>query len=243
MTKGRPRLLHKGAAAIFDGENARHHLMSALLYQFTDEALLRTALTHPSASTVANNQRLEFLGDAVLQLLISQELFSSRREAEGKLTFRRQRLVNEQALARVARSIHLGDYLVLGSSFAADGGAALDSVLADAMEALIAAVYLDGGLERAAELVARLWGGEISRAGAELDAKGALQAHYQALGAGEPTYQEISQEGQPHQRVFKMGVYHSGKLLATGEGGTKRAAQQKAAALALAALSAGEAGK
>lgn len=232
MTKGQFRLPQTGAAALFHEGSGHKRLMSVLSYHFKDESLLHTALTHPSAG-VHNYQRLEFLGDAVLQLAISQALFARRGEAEGKLTFRRQRLVNEQALAKVARGIDLGSHLVLSKAFLAEGGAGLDSVLADAMEALIAAVYLDGGFDAAMDLVQRLWAGGIRQAEAGLDAKGALQAHFQALGEGEIEYREQSVEGPPHRRLYNMGVYHDGQLLATGSGSTKRAAQRKAAQAAL----------
>jgi ribonuclease-3 len=235
VTKGKPGLPQTGAAALFHESSGHKRLMSVLSYQFKDKSLLYTALTHPSAG-LHNNQRLEFLGDAVLQLAISQALFVRRGESEGKLTFRRQRLVNEQTLAKIARGINLGSHLVLSKAFAEEGGAGLDSVLADAMEALIAAVYLDGGFDAAMNLVNRLWASGILHAEAELDAKGALQAHFQALGEGEIEYQEQSVEGPPHRRRFSMGVYHNGRLLATGSGSTKRSAQQQAAQAALDAL-------
>lgn len=207
--------------------------MSALGYQFRDPGLLQTALTHPSTSARKNNQRLEFLGDAVLQLVISELLYTGSKEAEGKLTFKRQRLVNEQTLAQVARGIRLGEHLVLGRHFALDGGRELDSVLADALEAVLAAIYFDGGLEAAAAVVHQLFHQLITEASASLDAKGALQAHFQALGEEEPVYEDVESEGPPHRRIFTVVVKQKGRLLATGRDTTKRNAQQQAARAAL----------
>jgi len=222
-----------GAAAIFDGTSGHQRLMSALGYSFIDLGLLQTALTHPSANTRKNNQRLEFLGDAVLQLVISELLYNSSKEAEGKLTFKRQRLVNEQTLAQVARGIQLGEHLVLGRHFAQDGGRELDSVLADAMEAVLAAVYFDGGLQAANQVVQLLFQRLVTEASDSLDAKGALQAHFQGLGEEEPVYVDLASEGPPHRRVFTVAVKQSGRLLATGTDTTKRSAQQRAARAAM----------
>lgn len=222
-----------GAAAIFDGTNGQKQLLSALCYQFVDHSLLETALTHPSTNAKRNNQRLEFVGDAVLQLVISEQLYKSSREAEGKLTFRRQRLVNERTLVQVARSIRLGECLFLGRSFDEDGGRELDSVLADAMEALLAAIYFDGGLPAVKQVVHHLFEGHIQTASASLDAKGALQAYFQARGESEPEYLDISCEGPPHRPVFTVAVRQAGSILAQGRSSTKRGAQQKAAEAAL----------
>lgn len=233
MSQQDQRLPHIEAAAIFDGESGHQQLMSAVHYQFTDQSLLKLALTHPSVNHKRNNQRLEFLGDAVLQLVISEQLFHQSKEAEGKLTFKRQRLVNEQTLAQVARQIDLGAHLMLDKRFAQDGGRELDSVLADALEAVLAAIYLDGGLSAAQKVIQELFKQLITQADASLDAKGALQAYFQARGGTEPSYEDLDMQGPPHQRVFTVAVTHAGHHLATGTGTTKRSAQQKAAKKAL----------
>jgi len=239
----RHRLPHKGAAALFHEGSGLALLQASLLYHFKDINLLKTALTHPTANARSHNQRLEFLGDAVLQLVISRALFDRRRDSEGKLTFSRQKLVNEEALEHIARQINLGACLLLGKAFQAEGGAEQPSVLADAMEALIAAIYLDGGLDAAQDVVLRLWDTAISRADSALDSKGALQAWYQARGLSEPVYRDISAEGPPHKRKFTAAVYLDEELLAQGVGRTKRLAQQAAAQAALNILTAREAGQ
>lgn len=231
-----PRLPHTGAAALFHEGGAPDALMAALGYQFAGPDLLRLALTHPSAHQQRNNQRLEFLGDAVLQLVISEELYKLSREAEGRLTFRRQRLVNERALALVARGIGLGNCLLMDSALKKEGGDSQDSVLADAMEAVVAAVYLDGGIEAARDVVLRLWSPLIAQADAALDKKGALQAVFQARGEGGAEYVTLSEEGPAHRRLFTVAVSHAGKELARAQGRSKREASRLAAEKALEAL-------
>lgn len=206
-------------------------LMAALGYDFRAPALLKRALTHPSVGQ-ENNQRLEFLGDAVLQLCVSDRIFSSHPvEREGMLTQIRQHLVREEALFQVALSLQLGDYLILDRSTEASGGRRQPSVLADAMEAVIAAVYLDGGFERARALVDRLWLG-LGEEG-EIDAKSALQALLQAEGTEAPTYATLSEEGPPHSRVFTVAAIIGGREAARGTGTSKKRAEQQAARLAL----------
>lgn len=206
-------------------------LMAALSHDFHAPSLLIRALTHPSVGS-DNNQRLEFLGDAVLQLCVSDRIFSSHPiEREGTLTQIRQHLVREEALADVARSLHLSDYLILDRSIEISGGRNQSSVLADAMEAVLAAVYLDGGLACARDLVDRLWGrlGEAS----EIDAKSALQARLQAQGKEAPTYRTLSEEGPPHDRVFTVAAMIGGREASRGTGTSKKRAEQQAAQIAL----------
>lgn len=233
MKPKEPKLPRNQAAALCHENNSHQRLMADLAYQFHDEALLKTALTHPSVHPQKNNQRLEFLGDAVLELIISQALFEQRKDTEGKLTFKRQKLVNESTLADIARGIHLGDYLKASASFVQDGGLLQDSVLADALEALLAAIYLDGGLDKAQAIVLKLWGASIKEAKPSLDAKSQLQTLLQAKGMGDIHYVDVSQDGPPHQRSFTVSVVYQDKVLATGSGKTKRAAQQQAAQVAL----------
>lgn len=233
MTSGKPRLPGNSAAAFF-GESGQHlQALPDLGYSFHDAALLRQALTHPSLVKKANNQRLEFLGDAVLQLCISHILYHNNKEAEGKLTRRRQQLVKEAALAEVARSIDLGNSLLLIRDFRLSGGAELDSVLADAMEAVLGAIYLDGGLEAAMQVVGNLWEDQIRRAHADLDPKGALQAMLAAEGNEEPLYQLLSTEGPPHQSLFTIGLFIKGVQVSSGKGRSKQKAQVQAARRAL----------
>ena len=193
-------------------------VMEALGYKFRDEALLRRALTHPSMGK-NDNQRLEFLGDAVLQYLMSDALYQAHPdEREGALTHRRALLVCEAALSPIAKKLGLGEALIMDRGEELTGGREKPSVLCDTMEAVLAAVYLDGGMEAARSVVERCWPeeGEVSRP--LQDAKGALQ--------------EILQK-DPHAPVFRATVYRYGKALAEGEGKTKKQAEQAAALAAL----------
>lgn len=239
MKKGNPRLLHTEAAALFHDKPGLAALAGRLGYRFADSRLLETALIHPSCQKQGSNQRLEFLGDAVLQLVISRALYERGKDAEGKLTFKRQKLVNEKALAGIARGIGLGEHLKVSASFALEGGAGQDSILSDAMEAVLAAVYLDGGMEAASDVVLRLWEGLIAAADSGLDAKGALQSWLQARGEAEPVYQLVSEDGPPHRRRFQVAVFSRGQSIASGSGRTKKAAEQQAAELALESLKRG----
>jgi len=212
-------------------------LKAALGYAFLDDKLLLRALTHASVTHEENNQRLEFLGDAVLELCISAELFKQkRRDDEGGLTRRRQQLVCEEALFQVAQGLNLGAYLRMKQELVRSGGRRSPALLADAMEAVIGAVYLDGDIQAASDLVQRLWQPLISQADTALDAKGALQAYFQGQGLPQPDYQLTDQKGPPHQRVFEAAVLASGRELARAWGSTIKAAQQQAAEKALQTL-------
>ncbi len=203
-------------------------------YTFTRRALFKQALTHPSYGT-PNNQRLEFLGDAVLQLCISDLLYADHTNLqEGMLTHLRQRLVREDALATVARQIELGSLLRMDRSCEQSGGRDKSSVLSDAMEAVLAAIYLDGGISAAYDCVKRLWPqtAEVQ----ELDSKSALQEYLQARGHTQPQYDTLSEDGPAHQRVFTVAVTIEGKEYAQGTGTTKKKAEQIAAQKALTML-------
>ncbi len=207
-------------------------LMDSLKYTFGNEALLRRALTHPSAGG-EDNQRLEFLGDAVLQYCMSRVLYEKYPSmSEGGLTHRRALLVCEAALAKVAGEIGLKDHLIMNKSQEQDGGRENPSILADAMEAVLAAVCLDGGIDTAFMLVKRLWPEEESLTPA-LDAKSALQEWVQAKGQEAPTYVLLETEGPPHNRIFTAQVNASGLPPFSGRGKTKRQAEQEAARRAL----------
>lgn len=208
---------------------------------FATPGLLIQALTHTSATNETgqpSNERLEFLGDAVLDLVVAQWLYSAFPDAsEGTLSKLRARVVNEAALAARARAIGLGPHLVLGRGEDRDGGREKDMVLADALEAVLGAAYLDAGLTAAAALVDAWFGGELaalSLAHAR-DPKSALQEWVQRHFRATPTYALVSQAGPVHARVFVVAVSWQGTVRGTGQGATKKAAEMAAAAQALAA--------
>ncbi len=208
-------------------------LMKAIGYQFKNPALLQRALTHPSMGT-EDNQRLEFLGDAVLQFIMSDILYATHpRDREGSLTHLRALLVCEAALSQVARTLHVGEALRMDRGEELTGGRDKPSVLCDAMEAILAAVYLDGGLDAAREIVQRCWPKPEEVHRPMQDSKGALQEHLQKDGGDAPTYAIISQDGPPHDRTFEAAVARYGIELARGTGKTKKQAEQAAALAAL----------
>jgi ribonuclease-3 len=211
-------------------------VMEALGYRFHDEELLRRALTHPSMGK-DDNQRLEFLGDAVLQFLMSDTLYRAHpEEREGSLTHRRALLVCEAALSPIAKKLGLGEALIMDKGEAQTGGREKPSVLCDTMEAVLAAVYLDGGMEAARGVVERHWPGEDEVERPLQDSKGALQEVLQKDGGESPTYEIVGQSGPPHAPVFRAAVSWRGKVLAEGEGKTKKQAEQAAALEALRAV-------
>lgn len=208
-------------------------LMNHLGYQFRNPALLRQALTHPSMGA-EDNQRLEFLGDAVLQYIMSDILYATHPTCrEGQLTHLRALLVCEAALSQVARSLHVGEALLMDKGEALTGGRDKPSVLCDAMEAILAAVYLDGGLNAARAIVQRHWPSPESVHRPMQDSKGALQEHLQRDGGDAPTYEIVTQDGPPHDRSFEAAVYRYGVELARGTGKSKKLAEQAAALAAL----------
>lgn len=207
--------------------------MQALGYHFKDPTLLRRALTHPSMGP-DDNQRLEFLGDAVLQFLMSDLLYASHPKChEGQLTHLRALSVCEAALSQVARSMHVGEALIMDRGEELTGGREKPSVLCDAMEAILAAVYLDGGLEAARAIILRNWPRPEDVQRPMQDSKGALQEHLQKDGLEAPTYEIVTQSGPPHDRVFEAKVSRFGVELARGSGKTKKQAEQAAALAAL----------
>ncbi len=210
---------------------------------FADKALLAEALTHASlaARGEQSNQRLEFLGDRVLGLVMAEALLGAYPDAaEGRLAPIYNALVRKETCAEVADEIGVGAALKMGKSESASGGRRKQALLADALEAVIAAVYLDAGHAAAQALVLRLWGGRLHLAEAQArDAKTALQEWAQARGLPPPDYRDIGREGPDHQPVFEVEA-----VLASGErerarAGSKRAAQQEAATRLLARLEAG----
>ncbi len=200
-------------------------------YSFRQKALLRQALTHPSLGQ-GHNQRLEFLGDAVLELCVSEKIYERHPEMqEGAMTRLRQKLVREEKLAEAARTACLGQALRMDRSCETGGGRENPSVLCDTFEAVLAAVYLDGGLDAARGMVLRLIG-DCSETG-ENDAKSALQEYVQAQGRDMPAYKILGEDGPPHDRVFTAAVYLEGVEAARGTGTSKKRAEQEAAAAAL----------
>lgn len=217
-------------------------LQNRLGHSFRDESLLRLALTHPSVAHEAgtalrHNQRLEFLGDSVLELVLSTELFAKFPEAdEGQLTKCRAKLANATSLAAHGRSLSLGAHLLLSRGEENTGGRERSSTLADAFEAVLGAVYLDGGLDAARAFILREFATDLS--GLELptgieNPKGELQELLQAKSPAAPVYELISTEGPDHSRNFICAVLHDGVELARGSGKSKKAAESDAALAAL----------
>lgn len=206
-------------------------LEAAVGHAFGNVSLLRQALTHPSMAQ-EHNQRLEFLGDAVLELCVSEKIYEMHPEMqEGAMTRLRQKLVREEKLAEAAGQAGLGGYLRMDRSCELTGGRQNPSVLCDAFEAVLAAVYLDGGLAAAKAMVERLIG-DCSETG-ENDAKSALQEYLQGQGHPMPAYETIGEEGPPHDRVFTAAVLIDGREVARGRGTSKKRAEQEAARAAL----------
>ena len=214
--------------------------LSALGYQFKNPALLRRALTHPSMGP-EDNQRLEFLGDAVLQYIMSDILYQSHPDChEGQLTHLRALSVCEANLSQVAKKLHVGEVLIMDKGEELTGGREKPSVLCDAMEAILAAVYLDGGLDAARAIILRCWPKPEDVQRPMQDSKGALQEFLQRDGSEAPTYEIIAQDGPPHNRTFEAAVSRFGVELAHGTGRTKKQAEQAAALAALQKLKSGD---
>jgi ribonuclease-3 len=210
-------------------------------HRFANPALLLRAVTHGSVSspTRADNQRLEFLGDRVLGLVMAEALLSADRTAtEGQIAPRYNRLVRRETCAEVAREIGLGAALKIGRSEMLSGGRRKDALLADAMEAVIAAIYLDAGWETARERVLALWGGRIGAVDEDArDAKTALQEWAQARGEAPPVYAEIARSGPDHAPTFTLEVRLASGARAEATAGSKRLAEQMAAAALLGQIS------
>jgi ribonuclease-3 len=210
-------------------------LSAKLGYHFKDEALLTRALTHAGANAARSNERLEFLGDRVLALIVSETLYGLYPdEDEGSLTRRVHSLVRWEACAKVGEEIGLWEYLVLTRSEAA-GGRSKGPILGSALEAVIAAIYLDGGMEAARPFIARWWGPMFADAATDSrDAKTRLQEWSQARAKGAPVYTLKEQEGPDHAPHFVVEAKVADLDAALGEGGSKRQAEQDAAAKLLA---------
>ncbi len=214
---------------------AQGELSEKLGYRFKDEALLARALTHAGANAALSNERLEFLGDRVLALVVAETLYRLYPdEDEGVLTRRLHSLVRWEACARIGEDIGLWEHLVLTRSEAA-GGRSRGPILGSALEAVIAALYLDGGMEAARAFIMRRWADLFTDAATDSrDAKTRLQEWSQGRGKGAPVYTLKEQEGPDHAPHFVVEAKVAGFDPALGEGGSKRQAEQDAAAKLLA---------
>ncbi|AUQ65127.1 ribonuclease III [Phaeobacter inhibens] len=209
-------------------------------YSFSQPSLLVRALTHASVSSPnrQDNQRLEFLGDRVLGLVMATALLDTDKAAtEGQLAPRFNALVRKETCADVARDIDLGAVLKLGRSETMSGGRRKLALLGDAMEAVIAAVYKDGGFDAAQELILRLWGNRIGRVEADArDPKTTLQEFAQARGEQPPAYVLVERKGPDHQPEFTISVQLQDGTEGRATAGSKRQAEQAAAKFLLARL-------
>lgn len=228
-------------------------LLQRLEYRFRDPKLLEHALTHSSAipelraargediafagSEIQDNERLEFLGDAVLELLTSEHLLASFPEwSEGQLSKSRARIVNAHSLEQAARGLGIGDHLRLGRGEEKTGGREKPALLADAFEAIVAAIYLDGGLTPVRNLLLRTVFQQAAESGeriSESDRKSALQEYLQGRGDQPAEYRLAGESGPDHQKTFLVEVWVKGECMSSAEGSTKKEAEQKAARRAL----------
>jgi ribonuclease-3 len=219
--------------------NNLHDLEQKLGYRFRDRALLANALTHASVrgqkNTQIDNERLEFIGDRVLGLAVAELLIEALPKAnEGDLARHYNRLVRGETCALVARDIGLGAYLILSDSEAESGGRDKETILADAMEALLGALFLEAGFSGARDRVRALWADHVADFhDAAADAKTALQEWAQGQGLALPVYVEVAREGPDHAPKFTAEVRLSGRAPTRGDGPSKRAAEQSAAAALL----------
>lgn len=219
-------------------------LQKNLNYFFKDENLLRKALTHSSYGNehnmglTENNERLEFLGDTILNLVVSQYLYKKYPNyPEGELTKIRAKVVCESSLAYAAREIEIGNYLLLGKGEEATGGRDRESILADAMEAIVGAIYIDSDFDTTNKLLLRNFETDIVHAVAKgdlfIDYKTELQERLQKKGKPDVEYVVVKEEGPDHNKVFHMDVRVKGKTIGNGIGRNKKEAEQMAAKEAL----------
>jgi ribonuclease-3 len=218
-------------------------LQARIGYRFRDRGLLEHALTHKSRAAedvsggVADNESLEFLGDAVLGLVVADALFRQYPDYdEGDKSKIKAAVVSTHSLARHAEQIKLGDHLILGRGEEKTGGRFKQALLADAYEALIAAIYLDGGLDAVSTFLRRELKQAIDAGSAQTfarDYKSALQEQLQALGRGLPDYRIAGEAGPDHRKLFSVEVVVRGEVLGAATGKTKKEAEQEAARLAL----------
>jgi len=223
-------------------KNPHARLEKDLGYRFKNPELLENALMHRSfrfenRATKHDNQRLEFLGDAVLGLVAADQIYSAYEDGdEGTLTHLRSLITSGKALARIANRINLGEELVLGKGESQSGGRRRESNLADALEAVIGAAYLDGGMKAAIKIFTKLFAPELTGVNESCwtdNPKGRLQELSQRMWHFNPQYRQISEKGPSHAREFVVEVIVNGDPLGTGKGPSKRLAETEAAKLAL----------
>lgn len=209
------------------------NLAERLAYRFNDRALLDEAVTHRSVSE-RNNERLEFLGDSILNFVIADELFHRQpRESEGALSRLRASLVNRETLAAIARQLDLGGHLRLGSGERKSGGRRRDSILSDALEGVLGAVYLDGGFDACRTLIVRLFAERLEHLpdAADLkDPKTRLQEYLQSARLDLPSYHVLEVAGKAHDQLFRVECRIPGiDQVTVGEAGSRRRAEQRGA--------------
>ena len=208
-------------------------LLKNLGYEFSNNKLLKNALTHSSAvkSSIYSNQRLEFLGDRVLGLVISEKLLADNESAsEGYIHPQFSALVKKETCAQIAEKVKLGESLIMSRSESLSGGRKRMNILGDAMEAIIGAIYLDGGLECIREIIEKLWSDAFLDIGTtSFDPKSALNEWSQGFGEDLPKYEEKSRTGPVHAPVFCVEVSLTNGMSATGVAPSKRRAEQLAA--------------
>ena len=219
-------------------------LQTNLGYTFKRHSLLKNAITHSSFThehkleQTESNERLEFLGDAVLELCISDFLYHRFPDmSEGDLTKKRASLVCETSLATLARGLSLGNFILLGQGESGERGREKDSILSDALESVLGAIYLDGGIEEVRALILRLFepiADAIIRQ--NKDYKSALQEYLQKISNETAVYSIIKEVGPPHKKIFTAQAVHKGRILGTGSGGSKKSSEQEAAKMALESL-------
>ncbi len=217
-----------------------NELQNKIEYHFRDEELLISALMHSSYTNEKHlpkhkcNERLEFLGDAVLELISSEFLFfANRKTPEGELTRMRASMVCEPSLAFCAREIGLGDYLLLGKGEEVTGGRKRDSVTSDALEALIGAIYLDGGFASAKEFIRNFVLNDLENKKLFYDSKTILQEIVQGVQGQQVCYKLVKEEGPDHNKTFTVEVFIGEASYGEGTGRTKKAAEQEAAYYAI----------
>lgn len=219
-------------------ENIRN-LEKIIGYEFKDKTILRSAITHSSfrnelkINKWEDYQRLEFLGDAVLEIVVSDYLYHNHKDmAEGALSRLRAAMVCEYALAYCAGEIHLGDYILLGKGEACSGGNLRPSILCDVFEAVIGAIYLDGGFKVASDYITRVHLNGIVENSLFVDSKSLIQERTQAMGVT-LEYELIGESGPDHDKSFEVALLIGGKRVSSGVGHNKKEAEQKAAFEAL----------
>lgn len=206
-------------------------------YSFKNKDLLKEALTHKSIKKNFSNERLEFLGDAVMDLIIGEYLFMNFKAAEeGDLSKLRAALVNEKSFANYAKKLEIGEYLFLSISEENNKGRQKNSLLSDAFEAIVGAIYLESGFDNCKKIVIKIieeLNPNISLEMLKKDYKTNLQEITQAIYGVTPTYKLLNQKGPDHQKIFEMALYLNDKLISSGVGKNKKEAEQVAAKIAI----------